>query len=105
MGSKIEQQVMASVGAIYVVRKLTNATALKLYVCVGALFALSKLVWVERVWSNLAHVGPQGAFNFLLSAVANTDALVQLALFTLVIAGVLFLRDLARMEAPMGRLA
>lgn len=96
---------MASVGTIYTARKLVSATALKLYVCVAAVFGLGALVWVERVFDNLAHVGLQGAAQFLLSAVLNTDFLVQLVLLALVVAGVSLLRDLARTSSTPATLA
>ncbi len=50
--SRIEQQVMASVGVVYATRQLVSATALKLYVCALSLVGLAKLVWVHRVFEN-----------------------------------------------------
>lgn len=97
MQSKIETQVMASVATIYTARQLLSATALKLYVCVAALFGLARLVWVERVFDNLANVGLQGMGQFALAAVLNTDILVQFVLLALVFAGLSLVRDLARL--------
>ncbi|MBX4192318.1 hypothetical protein KW798_02410, partial [Candidatus Parcubacteria bacterium] len=57
MTSKIEQQVMASVAAIYTVRQLFSRTALKLYVCAASLWGLGQLVWVSKVFENLSHAG------------------------------------------------
>ncbi len=96
MQSKIEQQVMAGVGAIYTARQLVSATALKLYVCVLSLYGIGRLVWVSRVWENLSHVGLQNAFNFALSAVTHTHLPVQIALAAFVVAGVWFVADLVK---------
>ncbi len=102
MASKLETQVMASVGTIYAARLLFGTTALKLYTCAAALTVLWKLVWITRVYENLLEVGVGGAFNFILAAVLNTDLLVQLMLLVLFVAGVSFVRDLVRtlQQAP-----
>ena len=96
MTSKIESQVMASVGVVYGVRQLVSATALKLYVCTLSLYGLGQLVWVSRVWENLAHVGAEGALQFATSALLHTHLPVQITLAAFVIAGVWFLADIAR---------
>ena len=96
MKSKIEQQVMASVGTIYTARQLVSATALKLYVCALALFGIGRLVWVARVWENLAHVGVQNSLQFALSAVMHTHLPVQIALTALVVAGISLVADIVR---------
>ncbi len=100
MQSKIEQQVMASVGTVYAVRQLFSATAIKLYICALSLYGLAQLVWVNRVWENLARVGWENAGEFLVAAVLNTELLVQLALAALVVGAVGFLRDVLRTNHP-----
>lgn len=98
--SRIEQQVMASVGTIYVGRRLVSGSALKLYACVAALYGLGQLVWVSRVFENLGRVGLEHAAQFMVSAVMNTDFLVQAVLVVLVVAGASLMRDLLRNPAP-----
>ncbi len=98
--SKIEQQVMASVGVIYAVRQLFSATALKLYVCVASLWGIGQLVWVSRVFENLSSAGLQGAVNFVLAAVLNTDLLVQLTLVVGVVAFISLAVDMTRLSQP-----
>ena len=100
MQSKIERQVMASVGTIYAARALVSATALKLYVCALALFALGRLVWVERVFSNFSQVGLSHAAEFIYAAILNTDLMVQLILLALVVVGVSLVRDLMHLVQP-----
>lgn len=97
----IEQKVMASVGAIYLARKAVGPTALKLYVLVAALWTLGRLVWVERVWENFAATGD--TLNFLVSAVLNTEASVQLTLALFVLAGAWLLRDLTTSQPYKGQ--
>ena len=100
MASKIEQQVMAGVGVVYAFRQLTGATALKLYVCALSLYGFGRLVWVSRVWENLAHVGVQNSLQFIFSAVLNTHLPVQIALAVLVVAGFGLVRDLTPLPVP-----
>lgn len=88
---------MASVGVVYGARQLVSATALKLYVCVAALWGLGRLVWVERVFANWSNVGLDGAVQFALAAVLNAEVAVQLLFVALVVAGLWLVRDLLRM--------
>lgn len=96
MQSKIEQQVMASVGTIYLGRKLISATALKLYTLVVAAYALVQFTWVHKVFSNWAHVGLAGSWQFVTYAVLHTHLPVQIALVVLAVAGISLVRDMAR---------
>src|SRR3989344_8294608 len=78
--SKIERQVMASVGVIYVVRQIVSATALKIYALVASVWALGALVWVARIEQNFAEA-LRGGFthvsSYLFAAVFNTTVFVQ----------------------------
>ncbi|MCC7500795.1 hypothetical protein IT396_03285 [Candidatus Nomurabacteria bacterium] len=105
MASKIEQQVMASVGTIYIARQLVSGTALRIYVCLIALGLLARLVWVERVVENFMQSGVGNAHNFIASAVLNTELPVQIAFAALVIAGAWVSRDLARLSYSPRRFA
>jgi len=96
MQSKIEQQVMASVGTIYLGRKLASATALKLYTLVAAAYALVQFTWVHKVFANWAHVGLAGSWQFVTYAVLHTHLPVQIALVVLAVAGISLVRDMAR---------
>lgn len=95
---------MASVGVVYAARQLVSATALKLYVCVFALGALGRLVWVERVFSNWANVGVGGSLDFIAAALLNAEVAVQLVFAALVVAGLWLVRDLTRLTNPGARL-
>lgn len=96
MTSKIEQQVMAGVGVVYVARQLISATALKLYVCAASLYGLVQLVWVHRVFENWSRVGLENSLQFMSSAVLHTHLAVQLTLLVLAAAGISLLVDMAR---------
>ena len=96
MQSKIEQQVMASVGVIYATRQLVSTTALKLYICVLSLYGIGRLVWVSHVFENWTNVGLQGSLQFAPSAVLNTHLAVQMTLVVLMFAGVSLFLDFAR---------
>ena len=103
MQSKIEQQVMASVGIVYAVRQLVSATALKLYVCAFSLYGIGRLVWVSHVFENWANVGFQGTLQFVASAVLNTHLSVQLTLMVLIVAAFsLFLNFTRSLGASRG---
>lgn len=91
MTSKIEQQVMAGVGAIYVARTLTNTTALKIYALILSVWMFGRLVWVSKVFNNFFAVEKNGfgaISNYLLYAVLHTHLAVQL---TLLVAAVAFI--------------
>lgn len=105
MRSNIETKVMASVGTIYTARKLMSASAFKLYMMVAALYGLAQLVWVSRVFENLSRVGLEHAAQFMLSAVMNTDFLVQTTLLVFLVAGLSLVRDLVKNAPPQGAFA
>ncbi|MSR70548.1 hypothetical protein EXS62_00705 [Candidatus Kaiserbacteria bacterium] len=105
MQSKIEQQVMASVATVYTARQLVSSTALKLYVCALSLYGLVQLVWVHRVFDNMARVGLDGLGTFALSAVTHTSTLVQLTLAVFVVAGVSLFLDFVRSAGRSGGFA
>ena len=91
MQSKIESQVMASVGVIHTTRRIFSATALKVYTLVASIYALGKLVWVSRIQENLLEVMNGGVLavgNFVLYAITHTSVAVQA---TLVVAAIAFL--------------
>lgn len=97
MTSKIEQQVMASVGVIYTARQFASASALKLYAVAGAAVALWQLTWVHMVFANLYESAAAGkATEFITSALLGADLWVQLALLVVIFAGVSLTRDLLK---------
>ncbi len=92
----IEQNVMASVRVIYVLRRLTSATALKLYVCAASLWGIGQLVFVSKVFENLSHVGTTGSLQFALAAFFNTELMVQLVLLAATLAVISLFVDVFR---------
>jgi hypothetical protein len=99
MSSKIEQQVMASVGIIHTARRAVSATALKVYALVASVYALGILVWVARVEQNFNeafHGGVDKVFAYLLAAVSHTTLAVQLVLVIATLALISLAIDLAR---------
>lgn len=87
---------MANVALIYTLRKLMSKTALELYIFVASVWALGQLVWVSKVFENLADAGVAGSAQFVVAAVLNTDTLVQLVLVVGVFAAFLLARDIVR---------
>lgn len=81
--SKIERNVMASVGAVYFGRVLTGTTALKVYAFILSMWVVGRLVWVSKVFANFVEV-EKGGFasmsSFVLYAVEHTHLGVQIAL-------------------------
>jgi len=102
MQSKIERQVMASVGVIYTARRLTGRVALDFYALVIAALALWKLVWVHKVLSNLAieaHAGMPAVWNYMVVALEHAHTGVLLLLAVAICALVALCVDMAR-SAP-----
>ncbi|HVU80337.1 MAG TPA: hypothetical protein VHD37_03175 [Candidatus Paceibacterota bacterium] len=81
--TKIETQVMASVGVIYAVRKLLGPTALKLYALTLSLAGVTTFASVPSVLHNFQSVavaGPGSVALFVVYAVLGTTIIVQFAL-------------------------
>ena len=97
--SKIERQVMASVGAIYLARTLTNLTALKIYALILSVWGIGRLVWVSRILDNFFAVEKHGIgsiANYLFVAVEHTNIAVQLTLFVAALALVSLVVDFVK---------
>ncbi|HEV7449758.1 MAG TPA: hypothetical protein VGP13_04460 [Candidatus Paceibacterota bacterium] len=108
MSSKIEQQVMASVGVIYTARAVVSATAFKLYALVASVWVLGALVWVARVEENLFNAMNGGVLavgNFVLYAVTHTSLPVQMVLLVAALAFVSLALDLVRTVGHRRQLA
>lgn len=108
MTSKIEQQVMAGVGAIYIARTLTNTTALKIYALILSIWMFGRLVWVTRVLQNFFAVEKGGLgsiYSYLLYAVEHTHLAVQITLAVALVAFVGLLVDAARSFSAAARYA
>jgi len=99
MQSKIEQQVMASVGVIHTVRRMVSMAALKVYTVVASVYALGILVWVSEIQANLLNAMNGGVLavgNFVLVAVLHTTFVVQAVLLVATVALVSLAVDLTR---------
>jgi len=97
--SKIERQVMASVGVIYTARKLVSRTAIEIYVLAASALALWQLVWVHKVFDNFFAVEKNGigsTLNYVATAVGHTNPAVQLTLFIAAAAFVMLMVDMAK---------
>ncbi len=103
MQSKIEQQVMASVGVIYTARKLMSRTAIELYMLAVSAIALWQLVWVHKVLDNFFAVEKHGlgsTLTYLATAVGHTNLAVQFALIVAVVAFASLVTDFVRSTSP-----
>lgn len=104
--SKIEQQVMGSVAAIYAVKSLLSGTALKVYALVASVWALGALVWVAHIEQNFLSVTRGGVLavgNFVLSAFAHTSLTVQAVTLVAAFAAGSLLVDFTRAAASSPR--
>ena|SRR6185437_5962240 len=109
MQSRIEEQVMASVGVVYTARLLFSRVALECYALAAAAVVLWQLTWVHKVFANLATVGHEGAGavgQYLSYAFLHTHLATQLALIVALAASIALVIDAARSFAtPRHRLA
>lgn len=97
MKSKIEQQVMASVGVIHTARRMVSATALKVYALVASVYALGILVWVSEIQSNFLHALNGGVLalgHYVLVALTHTELAVQAVLLVASLAFISLIVDL-----------
>jgi hypothetical protein len=103
--SKIEQQVMASVGVVYTARMLTSRLALECYALVLSVAGAAYSVSLPNVLANFTHVANGGLLSigtFLVSAVLGTKLVVQVAVAVGAVALVAMGVDIAR-SAPSSR--
>ncbi len=87
--NKLEQKIMASVAAIYLVRRLTSRRALKAYALLLSFLGIVAFVSLPHVAVNLFHVENHGfsaLATYFLSAVTKTTVVVQLSLLISMIA-------------------
>ena len=107
--SKIEHQVMASVGVVYTARKLFAPAMLKAYVLVLSALALWRLVWVTRIEQNffsVMHGGAVAVGEYAIYAFLHTHLVVQITLAVAAVAFVMLVVDLARsVSTPRQNLA
>src|SRR5579872_3369540 len=99
MKTKIEQQVMASVAAVYVGRRLLSRTALECYALFVCGFSVTLLVSLPHVVQNFFMIeksGLPGVGAFFLSAMLNTSHMVQLIVVVGTGALLLMLADATR---------
>ena len=99
MTSKIEQQVMASVGVIYVARMLTSRLAVECYALVLSFVGAAYFVSLPNVLANFSHVAQGGLANvgtFLIAAVLGTKLVVQVAVLIGAVAFVGMVADILR---------
>lgn len=104
--SKIQQNVMASVALIYAARTLLGPVALKFYVLLASVWGIGRLVWVSKVFENLAVAEKSGLTavgNFALAAIEHASTSVLLVLVVAAVAACLLLFDVVRAAAPRGR--
>lgn len=103
--SKIEQQVMAAVGVLYVVRVITSKRALKVYALLLSFLGIATFASLPNVAHNFGMVMANGlpsVATYIVAAVLGTKIIVQLALAIGVVAAFLLFVDIARI-APRGR--
>ena len=96
--SKIKQNVMYSVGVIYILRKVLSPIAIKVYAFLLSTIAIAQMVSIPDVLSYFMSVGLAGAGAFLVEAIVATSVTVQVVTAVVVILGVLLVRDSFRVS-------
>lgn len=85
---------MRQVQSTYYLKKAFNPLMFKVYALAVAFVGISSLVSVVNVFKNMPSFLEAGnLYNFMSSAVINTELSVQLVLGVVVIVGVLLVRD------------
>jgi len=90
----LEEKVMQRVRRIHMLRRVFSATACKVYGLVLLVAGLFSTVSIAHVYANMPSImTPTACCKFLLGAITNTDLVVQLMLFGLVVSVGMLLRD------------
>mgnify|MGYP000434844636 CR=1 FL=1 len=106
--SKIEQQVMAAVGVLYLARIATSNRALKVYALLFSFVGIAMFASLPNVVHNFGMVTANGlpsTLTYIVAAVLGTKIIVQLALVIGVVAGFLLFVDVARVTPRSGGFA
>jgi len=102
--SKIEQQVMAAVGVLYLARIATS----KVYALLFSFVGIAMFASLPNVVHNFGMVTANGlpsTLTYIVAAVLGTKIIVQLALVIGVVAGFLLFVDVARVTPRSGGFA
>lgn len=101
--SDIKTKVMRRVYMVTYIRRAISPFALKCYTSLVALFAVSKFVWVAKVFENAPSItNPVAEARFVLNAFTGTELAVQALILALTIVGVWLIKDIfsSRHSAP-----
>jgi len=94
---KLQKKTMRRVYAVYVLKNILNPLAVKVYAL--AVFAVWASIYVSagNVFANAKNIsGFSGAFDFSLSAITQTEFVVQAIVLAVVILVAFLIRDIAK---------
>lgn len=94
MKTPLRGRIMGSVYAIFLLRKLASATAVKAYILGVSLGTAAYAVSLGNIIGNMLEVGSTASLaNFIVGAFLNTELSIQLLMLTAALSFVLILRD------------
>lgn len=73
----LKRKIMIRVYAIYILRKVINPVAFKVYIIALSAIGFVSLVSVTNIFVNITSVGFSSIFNFSYQAFINTEITVQ----------------------------
>ncbi len=99
MKTQLEKQIMRRVYLTYMLRKILQPVLVKVYIVLALVWQASRYVSVPDVFTNAsAALQPEKMYHFYVSAFANTEGIVQIAIIGSALLAVWALRDIAFRE-------
>lgn len=99
---ELKARIMGEVGRIYWLRKAINYLTIKLYALGILSVGLLSTVSVQNVIANMPPLADVAAVaRFMLSAVVNTEVIVQILFMGALVVAALFVADIVRQLANL----
>ena len=97
----LEKRIMASVLLIHTARRLLSPRAIKIYALLISGAGMASLVSLGNVFQNLSLVGLDGVLTFAVSAIVETELIVQVVFAMSIAAAALLFFDILRIRARL----
>lgn len=92
--TQFKNRIMRRVYAVYVLQKVINHMAFKIYASLVLLYGIKVFIHVEAVVNNMPKISDvAGLYNFIMYSVLNTGVSVQLIVFGVIGFVVWMIRD------------
>lgn len=94
---KIKKRIMRRIYVLFVLRKLINARAMKVYTVTGFIYGMLSLVSVGNIVANMPQISDiSGLLTFMTYALTHTEFVVQILIFGTLAVSLWLVKDIAQ---------